>query len=117
MKISRKKLKEIIKEHLDEATLGKITQEAALSEEQVPVTDVETLVNLLRSRSGEGGSRTEARLSPTEADQAVALLSKLYEAADKGNVYAICTAQVGREDKEKYEKCVKSMAKKPGYHK
>ena len=117
MKISRKKLKQIIKEHLDEVAIDNLTQEAALSDEQVAGTDVKTLVNLLRTRSGEGGSRTEARLSPAEADQAVALLSKLYEGGDKGNVYAICTAQVGREDKEKYEKCVKSMAKKPGYHK
>ena len=28
---------------------------------------------------------------------------------EKNNPYAICTASVGREDKEKYEKCVMSV--------
>jgi len=31
---------------------------------------------------------------------------------EKNNPWAICTAQVGREDKEKYERCVKSVKKK-----
>ena len=35
----------------------------------------------------------------------------LYERKDKDNPWAICTASVGREDKEKYEKCVKSVKK------
>jgi hypothetical protein len=33
------------------------------------------------------------------------------EAKEKDNPWAICTASVGREDKEKYEKCVKSVKK------
>ena len=33
------------------------------------------------------------------------------EEAQENNPWAICTAQVGREDKEKYEKCVKSVKK------
>ncbi len=32
----------------------------------------------------------------------------------ENNPWAICTAQVGREDKEKYEKCVKSVKKQNG---
>jgi len=31
---------------------------------------------------------------------------------EKNNPWAICTAQVGRKDKEKYERCVKSVKKK-----
>ena len=33
---------------------------------------------------------------------------------EKNNPWAICTASVGREDKEKYEKCVKSIKKEKG---
>ena len=37
---------------------------------------------------------------------------KLNEARDeKDNPWAICTASVGREDEEKYERCVKSVKK------
>ena len=76
MKLSRKELKEIIKEHLDEGMFDSVS---AMNEEQVEVTDVKTLMALLQTRSGAGASRTEARLSPREADQAVALLSQLSE--------------------------------------
>ena len=81
MKISRKELKEIIREHLDEGMFDSVS---AMNEEQVEVTDVKTLIALLNVRSGQdeedlGASRTEARLSPREADQAVALLRQLSE--------------------------------------
>ena len=33
---------------------------------------------------------------------------------EKNNPWAICTESVGREDKEKYEKCVKSVKKEKG---
>ncbi|MEM3000600.1 MAG: hypothetical protein QXU32_00760 [Nitrososphaerales archaeon] len=33
----------------------------------------------------------------------------------KGNPWAICTAAVGRDDKGKYERCVKSVKKRLGY--
>jgi hypothetical protein len=46
-------------------------------------------------------------------------LSTLLELAkeieeQENNPWAICTASVGREDKEKYEKCVKSVKKQNG---
>jgi hypothetical protein len=41
----------------------------------------------------------------------VTINKDLYEREDKDNPWAICTASVGREDKEKYEKCVKSVKK------
>jgi hypothetical protein len=34
---------------------------------------------------------------------------RMYE--EENNPWAICTASVGREDKEKYEKCVKKVKK------
>tara|TARA_R110002110_G_scaffold346196_1_gene556390 strand:+ start:1157 stop:1810 length:654 start_codon:yes stop_codon:yes gene_type:complete len=36
------------------------------------------------------------------------------EEKEKDNPWAICTASVGREDKDKYEKCVKSVKKEKG---
>jgi hypothetical protein len=36
---------------------------------------------------------------------------KIEEAKDKNNPWAICTASVGREDKEKFEKCVMDVKK------
>ena len=36
------------------------------------------------------------------------------EKKEKDNPWAICTESVGREDKEKYEKCVKSVKKRKG---
>jgi hypothetical protein len=34
--------------------------------------------------------------------------------ASKVNPWAVCTAQVGREDKDKYERCVLDVKKKQG---
>jgi len=39
-------------------------------------------------------------------------LEAYLEEQEKNNPWAICTASVGREDKEKYEKCVKSVKAK-----
>ena len=39
-------------------------------------------------------------------------LEAYLEEEEKNNPWAICTASVGREDKEKYEKCVKSVKAK-----
>ncbi|TXG81748.1 MAG: hypothetical protein E6R13_05830 [Spirochaetes bacterium] len=38
----------------------------------------------------------------------------LFEEEDKNNPWAICTASVGREDKEKYEACVRDVKKEKG---
>ena len=40
--------------------------------------------------------------------------SQQLEESEENNPWAICTASVGREDKEKYEKCVKSVKKQNG---
>ena len=39
-------------------------------------------------------------------------LEAYLEEEEKNNPWAICTSSVGREDKEKYEKCVKSIKAK-----
>lgn len=41
-------------------------------------------------------------------------MSRLEEEKDKNNPWAICTASVGRDDKDKYEACVKDVKKQKG---
>ncbi len=41
-------------------------------------------------------------------------MSRLEEEKDKDNPWAICTSSVGREDKDKYEACVKDVKKQKG---
>ena len=73
MKISRKELKKIIKEHLDEATLDNLTQEVALSENLADINNISDLKNLFTVRS-QGG--TVARFDPTEVKMAVRELER-----------------------------------------
>jgi hypothetical protein len=47
----------------------------------------------------------------TEAETRHVDEEPLEEEEAKNNPWAICTAEVGREDKEKYERCVKSVKK------
>ena len=47
----------------------------------------------------------------TEAETQHVDEEPLEEEEAKNNPWAICTAEVGREDKEKYERCVKSVKK------
>ena len=76
MKITKTRLKEIIKEEL----------EAILSERGF----------------GEG----------EPADDELSKKREIYfEEEEENNPWAICTDSVGREDKEKYERCVKSVKK------
>lgn len=42
------------------------------------------------------------------------LFEEMEEGTDKNNPWAICTASVGREDKEKYEACVRDVKKQKG---
>ncbi len=73
MKISRKELKKIIKEHLDEAAIDNLTQEAALSENLADINNITDLKNLFNMRS-QGG--TVARFDPTEVKMAVRELER-----------------------------------------
>ena len=42
------------------------------------------------------------------------LFEEVEEGSDKNNPWAICTASVGRDDKEKYEACVRDVKKEKG---
>ena len=50
----------------------------------------------------------------TNSELARAIKEEIAELLEEDNPWAICTASVGREDKEKYEKCVKSVKKQNG---
>jgi hypothetical protein len=56
--------------------------------------------NLAASRMGQGAYKRDDEEEELEEE--------------KDNPWAICTASVGREDKEKYEKCVMSVKKEKG---
>tara|TARA_Y100000593_G_scaffold21495_1_gene43186 strand:- start:1552 stop:1974 length:423 start_codon:yes stop_codon:yes gene_type:complete len=47
----------------------------------------------------------------TTAELALAIKEGLVDFLEEKNPWAICTAKVGREDKEKYEKCVLGVKK------
>ena len=52
-------------------------------------------------------------ISKAEYNNAQDFLGNLEEKT-KDNPWAICTASVGRDNKEKYERCVKSVKKEKG---
>ena len=83
MKISRKKLKQIIKEHLDEVAIDNLTQEAALGESPAEIRNITDLKNLFNARSqGATDSYGSVRVTvaveftTTEVDDAVRELER-----------------------------------------
>ena len=113
MKITKSQLKQLLIEEIKEAmTLGGETftmddprpEEAAFEKLRKVMGLVEKAM-LYMTGDKEGG------LSPVEVLDMVrtTVLGSLDER--ENNPWAICTASVGREDKEKYEKCVKSVKK------
>lgn len=84
---------------MDEA-LG-MDQEAQLSTKVVPL-----LMQIA------GGNKSVAAEMVEELSNLISQLPDELEEQDKNNPWAICTASVGREDKEKYEKCVLDVKKK-----
>jgi len=69
--------------------------------EQTPNHEV-ALENTIMALIADGSTPDEIQAMVTDA------LYSLSEAKEN-NPWAICTSSVGREDKEKYEKCVKSV--------
>jgi len=83
MKISRKELKKIIKEHLDEATLDNLTQEAALGESPAEIRNITDLKNLFNARSqgatdsyGSVRATVAVEFTKTEVDDALRELER-----------------------------------------
>jgi len=86
MKISRKELKKIIKEHLDEVAIDNLTQEAALGESPAEIRNITDLKNLFNARS-QGGTvaveftTTEVEHAVRELERAIAWL-RMFRLAD-----------------------------------
>jgi hypothetical protein len=113
MKITKSQLKQLIKEEIKEAldigggtfTMDDPRPEEAAFEKLRKVMGLVEKAMLYMTGDEEGG------LNPVEVLDMVRtiVLGSLDER--ENNPWAICTASVGREDKEKYEKCVKSVKK------
>jgi|2_EtaG_2_1085320.scaffolds.fasta_scaffold50632_4 hypothetical protein len=113
MKLTKSQLKQIIKEELEEAlnigggsfTMDDPRPEEAAFEKLRKVMGLVEKAMLYMTGDEEGG------LNPVEVLDMVRtiVLENLEER--ENNPWAICTASVGREDKEKYEKCIKSVKK------
>ncbi len=132
MKITKSQLKQIIKEELNE--FGGVAGNLAASrmgQGAYKRDDEEEEVSEALGMDQEGLLHT--RVLPVLMDisgQNVAVALEMIEALkaqleatpeegeeleeEKDNPWAICTASVGREDKEKYEKCVMSVKKEKG---
>ncbi len=139
MRISRARLKEIIEEEvtvaLDEEEGGTLEDLASMFGELAPELDdivavlqdmpedqKQLAVKQLLSQLGEDGDVEGLEDTAPEMQNEYGFGGKTGGLAavagrqpgkrdDEDNPWAICTASVGREDKEKYEKCVKSVKK------
>ena len=104
MKITKSQLKLIIKEEIEQMELQDLQPQ------------VDAIYNILQSEMEKVPQEVRgivlqavtAKMGEASKD------SQQLEEAEKSNPWAICTASVGREDKEKYEKCVKSVKKQNG---
>ena len=66
------------------------------------------------SSGKEKDKMVEGKMKITKSQLTEIIKEEIEAALDEekeNNPWAICTTQVGREDKEKYEKCVKSVKK------
>ena len=99
-----KDLYEVLTEKEIEEALG-MDQEGQLYSKILP-----SLMQVAGNNAGIALEMLEALKTHLEESEEV-IGAGIEEREDKNNPWAICTASVGREDKEKYEKCVKSVKK------
>ena len=62
----------------------------------------------------DGHAQSECCHSPIHEGKCSSCGNTINEGESKNNPWAICTAKVGREDKAKYESCVKDVKKEHG---
>jgi hypothetical protein len=104
MKLTKSKLKLIIKEEMERMELQDLQPQ------------VDAIYNILQAEMEKVPQEVRgivlqavaAKMGESSKD------SQQLEESEENNPWAICTASVGREDKEKYEKCVKSVKKQNG---
>lgn len=108
MKITKSQLKQIIKEEIEEAFgYRKMpSRRPAYGVGNLTIDDVQELLPHLSP-----GEQTDVWEKYKHLNSQDDLRRALRMNEEENNPWAICTASVGREDKEKYEKCVKSVKK------
>lgn len=119
MKITKSRLRQIIKEELARIDLEKKVDAPApgATHERTP-DEEEKLRRFLDSVTASIESEKEKKsiirkiMAYLDAQKAQIKKDLMLPEQEENNPWAICTAQVGREDKEKYEKCVKSVKRK-----
>tara|TARA_R110000824_G_scaffold116864_1_gene268595 strand:+ start:77 stop:502 length:426 start_codon:yes stop_codon:yes gene_type:complete len=138
MKITKQQLKQIIKEEIarsealiNEMTLGGVSSAlGAMAGRPEPAMPVNTPDSEIQRKAADFFTNlvitdkvVAVLVNNIATSDLKIIMSKIpkIDTADQEDVFteennpwAICTAQVGREDKEKYEKCVKSVKKQNG---
>ena len=119
MKISKSKLKQIIMEALSETSYGNYgspDKEEVREWYDMIERDMLALRETISNADEAMGILQDYRELPQllkSLDEALNVLNhspqELGEREEKNNPWAICTASVGRKDKEKYESCVKKV--------
>lgn len=113
--MDKKYIQSKLKEKLDEANyivkaddidkVGDKLEKKLDDDDVVKVVDEENEVDCPCNGKCKKGSKCKEPVEENEVDEAD---------KDENNPWAICTASVGREDKEKYEACVKKVKKQYG---
>ena len=123
MKLTKSKLKQIIKEELSllgsldieenfvkkneiQLNEGPRTQNALWAARDMEPMNVDMLQKISVVASG-----LSDLLKPIQEEEWPEKRKSREDLEEEKNPWAICTDSVGREDKEKYEKCVKSVKK------
>ncbi len=87
-------------------------EEVTLTEDELAIEAMLNEEELDEEEQGEIAIKVHNKLN--KKDKKEEDEEDLDEAEDKNNPWAICTASVGREDKEKYEACVRKVKKEKG---
>jgi hypothetical protein len=105
----QEELSAVLKEYTEVDPIGRAQQRL----DRVPFMEWIAQVEELGFQFGEDSPNPYDAwlLSSTPQDYVQQGGVELEEEKAKNNPWAICTAEVGREDKEKYERCVKSVKK------
>jgi len=108
-RIVKEEVSKALKEYTEADPIGRAQQRL----DRVPFMEWIAQVEELGFQFGEDSPNPYDAwlLSSTPQDYVQQGGVELEEEKAKNNPWAICTAEVGREDKEKYERCVKSVKK------
>jgi hypothetical protein len=107
------KVKEEGGDNLAEKKVMDEMEEVTLTEDELAIDAMLNEEELDEENQGEIAIKVHNKLNKKDKKEEKEE-EELDEAEDKDNPWAICTASVGREDKEKYEACVRKVKKEKG---